>query len=494
MWTANKRIESTSLFLKIVEQHPANIPALIDASRALGELFNYQKARELLDTVEAVGARSSSANYLAGQTYRMLRQYQAAERCLLKAIELEPNHVNARLELAILLERSGRLAEASEHLEQRRQLLPNDGEANFLVARILRRNGYHDSAADVLNKLTDSTTHPLTRARCFSELCTLYDQQQQYNLAWQAMLAGNETIGKVISADVAKRRKRLANYQHLAKTITSDHLFRWKNRCQSDRKQQTALLTGVPRSGTTLMAKLIHGHPLIVSVDEHPAFARFGLPLLLGRQHPETLTLEFLDQLTSAKVGKVNHCCTEMMKASLEDQMSGQLLVDKNPSLLPILIPYHAVFANAPVIVALRDPRDILISCLFTYMPVNDFAVDMTTVDDAIDRISQDLENWLHLKTVLPESSWLEIRYEDLVDDCEYQRSRILSFFDLPDKQASPASPAENASEFLVHSPSYEQVAAPVHGTYVNRWKNYEQFLTRQQLSLLQSLAEKLAY
>ena len=490
LWSDNKRVESAILFLSIVEEHPANIPSLIDAGRALGELFNYKKARELLATVEEVGARSASANFLAGQSYRMLRQYRAAGNSLLKAIELDPNHADARLELAVLLERSGKLDQACSHLIKRKSLMPNDKESDFLYARIQRRIGNQDVAERILKKLTAGNTHPLTKARCYSELCSLYDQQQQYQRAWHSMLAGKETLKPFASTDLIKRRKRLENYQRLAESLTDEVLFKWRERSSISIPYRTTLLTGLPRSGTTLLAKLLDDHSEITSIDEHPAFARFGLPLLLATQNPETLSFRFLNDLPTTRINKVVRCCTEMMVASLENETTGQLLIDKNPSLLPILIPYFAAFSHSPLLLAVRDPRDTLISSLFTYMPINDFTVDMNQVDKAINRICKDYEIWLSIKKCLPKNSWLEVRYENLVSDYENERHAVMKFLDVtPDSRESAAN-----SDFVVHSPSYEQVAAPLYTSSVNRWKNYEPFMSPQQLGPLHLMAERLAY
>ena len=282
LWASNKRLEAANLFLQTVDENPSNVPSLIDASRALGELFNYAKAQELLETVVAVGARSSRANYLAGQSYRMLRRFKSAEVCFTKAIELDDRHVDARLELAIIFERSGRLEEATEQLRQRQKRLAEDSESCFLLARIQRRQGELETARKTLEKLTVGNVHPLTKIRCHCELSKLLEKEHQFQAAWQSMLAAKSLEQRLAPTNLEQRRKRIANYHRLSGLLTRGHLDRWQERANPLPKQRSALLTGLPRSGTTLLAKLLHGDTGKIAIDEHPAFARFCLPWFLG--------------------------------------------------------------------------------------------------------------------------------------------------------------------------------------------------------------------
>lgn len=491
LWAENKRLEAAKLFLEIVDDNPSNVPSLVDASRALGELFDYVKARELLKTATAVGARSANANFLAGQTYRMLRQYQLAVECFTKAIELDPaHHTDARLELAILLERKGRLDEAQEQLLQRQTLVADDHESAYLLARIHRRRGEWDSAKTMLKKLTQGKAHPLTKVRCYCELSTLHEQQQDYPSAWAAMLAAKSLSKRMAPTGLAQRKKRIENYQLLSRRLTQGHLDRWRDRIAPSPSHQTILLTGLPRSGTTLLAKLLHGAADTIAIDENQAFPRFCLPWLLGSVSPESLTLEHLDQVSAAKINQINQRCLAMMLNSLEQPAECRLVIDKNPSFLPILVPYLSVFARSRLLLAVRDPRDVLMSCLFTYMPANDFAIDMLSVENAVQRIKLDYSIWLNLKSALNEESWLETRYEKIAIGCDREIAMLRQFLGMSEDDFAAE---DNQQEFCINSPSYEYVNQPVYQTSIGRWKNYEQFLGSD-LKPLHELSEELSY
>ena len=278
------------------------------------------------------------------------------------------------------------------------------------------------------------------------------------------------------------------NYHQLASELDCSRLEHWQNRFGVPTEQRSALLTGLPRSGTTLLAALLHRHEQVFAIDEHQAFAQFCLPLMLGSYSPDSLTLQQIESVSVAKITETSKLCRSMMAASVDEKLTDQILINKNPSLLPILVPYLAIYPHSPVLTALRDPRDVLISCLFTYMPVNDFTVDMLSVSQAVERIQKDLGIWTELREKLPAELWLEVKYENLIANKEDELQRTFDFLGLPGDQIG-----DGDSTMQVNSPSYEQAQSPLFETSINRWKNYTEFLS-DDLEPLQKVASSFGY
>lgn len=71
---------------------------------------------------------------------------------------------------------------------------------------------------------------------------------------------------------------------------------------------------------------------------------------------------------------------------------------------------------------------------------------------------------------------FLEVRYEDLVDDLESVARRILNFLEVPwnDRVLEFQKHTQNK---LVHSPTYAEVRKPVSKRAVGRWRNYQKYL-----------------
>jgi hypothetical protein len=71
---------------------------------------------------------------------------------------------------------------------------------------------------------------------------------------------------------------------------------------------------------------------------------------------------------------------------------------------------------------------------------------------------------------------FIEVRYEELVEDLEFVAKRVLEFLGLP-WDARVLHFDEHARQKLVRSPTYADVAKPVFKGAVGRWRNYEKYL-----------------
>jgi hypothetical protein len=83
---------------------------------------------------------------------------------------------------------------------------------------------------------------------------------------------------------------------------------------------------------------------------------------------------------------------------------------------------------------------------------------------------------WLRLREMLDTESWQEVRYEDLVRDLPAVARRTLEFLKLPWEEAV-LNYREHLAGKTVHSPTYLDVAKPLHGKPIGRWKNYARWL-----------------
>ncbi len=492
LWSANKRVESARLFQSIVEKHPANIPALIDASRALGRLFDYARAMKYLDTVKEVGARSSRANFLAGQTYRLMKRIPQAIDCFNKSIELDPQNLEAHLELAILHERIGNLEQAKQHIQTRLHANRHDQEAIFLNSRLDRRLGENQQAKDQLFELTaNESVFWMTKTRCYFELAKIFDQEEDYLEAWQAAKQGNELTRQHDALERERRGKLLPGLLQLADQLKDEHLRRWADQAGNETPNRTVLLSGLPRSGTTLLGNLLGSNAGAINADEFSVFGQLSYPLLLQNTSPQNISVDFLDSTNANHIRLVGSSYVSSFKSIFPDWSDEQWLIDKNPSLLPLLIPYLRTIPSGKVLVAQRDPRDTIVSCFMTYMPVNDFTVDKVELERAVTRFELEWNYWHCVRDVVPDTQQLEVKYERLVENPENELARCGRFLGFePDSAINyPANvPAE-----AVHSPSYEEALQPVYDRAVGRWQNYLPAL-QPHLDRLDRLANKLGY
>ena len=120
------------------------------------------------------------------------------------------------------------------------------------------------------------------------------------------------------------------------------------------------------------------------------------------------------------------------------------------------------LFPETRLIVALRDPRDVVLSCYLRYLPLNSVSVRFLDVQRTAERYAFDMSAWLKFRELI-EMPWCEVRYEDTVADAEAQARKALATLGLAwDDQVLDYR--ERLSETKrVTSPSYEAVAQPIY-------------------------------
>jgi hypothetical protein len=150
--------------------------------------------------------------------------------------------------------------------------------------------------------------------------------------------------------------------------------------------------------------------------------------------------------------------------------------LDKNPAYnltIPLVLRF---FPETRLIVALRDPRDVVLSCYLRYLPLNAVSVNFLDVERTAHRYALDMTAWLKYRELI-EAPWCEIRYEDTVADAEKQARRALDTLSLPWDNQVLAYRQRLLETKRVTSPTYAAVAEPIYTRAMGRWKNYERLL-----------------
>jgi tetratricopeptide (TPR) repeat protein len=476
LWHANRFDEALALFDAAVKKYPQNLVALVDASRALGARFELSRAEAMLDRLVGLAGRNPQLLHLAGQSYRMIFRPEKAIDCFERALALSRRLPDAQLELAVLYERRHRLAEALSLIEDCLRAQPQYLEARLFKGRLLRRlNDAAGAQALFRNLATDPQAHPQLRAQAWTELAQQQDRQGDYAGAMETMLKCKELLrtneGQVLQESEALGR-HLAG---LAESLTPEHFQRWSQQGRGFAPENMAVLTSFPRSGTTLLEQVLDSHPGLVSSDEREAFGRDIFPALWRAPGTPLPTAAALDVVPPERLVAQRRRYLAYMAAALNQPIAGRVHLDKNPTLTLLLPGLLRLFPETKVLIALRDPRDVVISCFMQYLPLNPNSVCFLTLERTARRYALDMGVWLRLRPML-RAPWLEVRYEDCVRRLEGEARRALEFLGLPWDPAV-LQYRQRLQTKPVNSPTYEAVSRPLYTSAIGRWRHYQKYL-----------------
>ncbi len=479
-----------------------NDPAgILDIARQLCFLYDHGTALTFLEAlVRQAGAQPALLVRLALLMIRESRYPDAARFARAVLEQARPDResaADARLLLAECGERQGHFEEADQMVAETLKTHPASIPAHRLMAVIQRRQGRPDLALATLSDLLKKGGPPhWETCRAWFELGHLQDQLGNHAAAWRAWITAREHHAADTDWNVLRHQAGHVwdHVRDLHRSLSRDQPIRWGSGGQEELPgaARLAVLTGHPRSGTTLLEQALDAHSGIVSLEETTVFTSNVYRPLFQHGPAAGTPAERLDSMEPRERRHWQREYLGLTRLALGEDARGRLRVDKNPDLLQLLPAWTRIFPGAKIIVMLRDPRDLLVSMFSQALPPNHTSWSYRTPESTAAMISQRLGMWHHLRQALPAEGWHEIRYENLVSNFRDGVNGVLEFLGCPPED-STAQPEVHALQKVVRSPTYAAVQTPVHTRAVARWRNYEEMLAPH-LKTLRPALEGLGY
>lgn len=226
-------------------------------------------------------------------------------------------------------------------------------------------------------------------------------------------------------------------------------------------------VVGFPRSGTTLLEQMLDAHPQLVAMDERPFLQGLADRLeARGVAWPDGL-----GELDDAACDALRAEYWQAVRGVVQLQ-PGQRLVDKNPLNLLRLPLIRRLFPEAPVILALRHPCDVLLSCYMQAFRSPAFALLCASLPRLARGYADAMEFWLYHAALLQPRT-LELRYEDLVADPQAQVARLGQFLQLQQPERLLDFQRHARAKGFISTPSYAQVVEGINRKALDRWHAY---------------------
>jgi tetratricopeptide (TPR) repeat protein len=472
---------------------PTNHRIFLDLGLAHGIRYDYSAATACFEKAIALAPHMAEALIMAATHCRNFSRYDLARDYLERAAHRPDVEPDTLVKLAEIYERLRRLDKAGELVDRALELDPHCAMAVLVRVRLDRLSGRLDAAEQSLRPLLASNDQRTwsTRIRGWYELGAILDRRERFDEAMAAFVAAKNLIRPGAARFIASQRSVRTQIEHAIANVSQESLGRWLA-AGSDLgpERRIALLCGHPRSGTTLLEQVLDSHPQVVSSEETPIFFEHYL-MLRGQAPPNAPMLSVLDSASVAAVRSARDEYTRCTEALLGAPIGDRLLVDKNPSLTPLLPAFVRVFPESRLLVALRDPRDVCISFFMQPVPLNLTSASYLTLEGTVQEYALMMGLWTRLAPLL-RGRYIEVRYEDMVEDLEPVARRVTDFLGLSwDERVLRFD--EHARKKLVRSPTYADVTRPVFKTAIGRWRNYEKFLAPH-LAVLEPFVKAFGY
>jgi len=223
---------------------------------------------------------------------------------------------------------------------------------------------------------------------------------------------------------------------------------------------------GFPRSGTTLLERILGGHPKLVPTDESNLLGH-----VVGAVD-RRFQRRAAHLLTDAEVLVLRGVFERQARKHGADPDLGLRAIDKLPLNFVHIALVRRVFPDAPVLFVVRDPRDCVWSSFVQAFSPNAAMVRTTSLSGTAELYQRTLQVWLRAKESLPGLRPSEIRYDDVVADVEAGARQLCEAAGVPWDPAVLAYRSGLSGQF-VRTPSAAAVARPVSSSRVGRWERF---------------------
>jgi len=476
-WELQDYQRSIGLIEQATHKEPHNPILLLDLARAYGRRYDYPAAERFIEKAVKISQARAQTLGAAGKVCLEFDNPDLAIKYFDRANQKKGVSIDSLINLADIYLRDKRIDEAAELIERAAQIDRKDPRVLFESGVVKRLRGMSQEVEPIFrNLLTHPAVGTSVRVRTLYELAAILDGEGRYDEAMSALLEAKALLRVHAAPHATILQHMQSRAKEMEQTITTAVMERWRaDAAKLQPLRRIALLCGHPRSGTTLLEQVLDAHTDVTTAEETKMMHDDAyLPLL--RDFPEgTSILQALDSVPPSLIchARENYFrCTELF---LRRKIGSRLLVDKNPALNLMIPMVVRVFPETKFLVALRDPRDVVVSCFMQALPLTPISSSYLSLEGTVNQYANVMGFWLEM---LPRmgNQWMYVRYEKMVDDLPAVARSVLGYLGVGFED-NVLKFYEHARTKRVNSPSHADVRKPLYRTAVGRWRNYQKFL-----------------
>ena len=452
-----------------------------------GAIAHYEKAIQLNPSLlTAHLSRAKACIYMYA--------FDAAADSLGQALRLDPNNVGAYYDLAGVRIGQGLFEKALHDIRRVLQLKPDYVEATTVEAYILEHIGDYEAAVasltPVLGRYQDYPEVALVyaslahftkdydgalarlesllanddlsekhRAQIHFNLGRLFDMHGDYAQAFAHYRTGNQLTSAKF--DVRAWQDRIGN---LIDMFSHEAMMRAPR--ADNRSEIPIFIIGMPRSGTTLVERILSMYPEVAAAGELMDISLLADQLqdLLERTSP----VKDITRLSREQCDSLAQRYLDLLGGRYPNALR---VMDKMPQNFLHLGWIALLFPGARVIHCVRDPLDTCLSCYFQmFAGDHPYAYDLANLSAYYRQYQRLMRHWYKVLDI----PIFELCYEDLVRDPNAVGQAMVEFCGLKwNKRCLDF----HKSGSTVATASFQQVRQPIYSSSLGRWRHYAEYL-----------------
>lgn len=352
----------------------------------------------------------------------------------------------------------GLFEKAENAFEQAILLNPLHHQSHFALADLTKAN-VNKNHISRLESISKQVSSPDAQLHIGHALAKEYQDMGDFNSAYFALQQGK--VGKHNQSPFDNKSSH-ALFEHIKK-LSEDNQHAGNT---GNPTQEPIFVLGMPRSGTTLVERILSSHSDVQSAGE---LQDFGLCVkkLSQTTSPHVLDIETLSQAYQLDFEKLG---SDYLQSTRVVTGNSKHFIDKLPFNFYYIDLITKALPNAKIICLLRDPLDTCIGNYRQLFTINNpyYSYSLNLLDTAkfYSRFYNLVEHFQSLH-----SNIKLVKYEELVENPEQQIKSLIKFCDL---EWQPACIDFHLNDAPVSTASKVQVRQPLNNKAIGRWRAFK--------------------
>ncbi len=457
---------------RVVAMPAAPAQARLKLGGALNEAKDYAEAVEILRRVLQTDGETIYGLTTLAEAQMALGRADDALATVNRALTLSPDHVVATGRKAMILQTLGRFDEARPLFQKVMDADPKNG-AYFRSYMNSTKSAPGDPVVErMIGLIEQPGLNPRSEMNFGFAIAKGLEDQKDHTRAFTYLRRANDIVSRLSPYDHAARLAEVARLQDAFRGHD------WAGHRVADTSDAAPIfVTGMPRSGTTLIEQIISSHSRVTGGDEMDFLPKLATGCLFN--DPLSAKARQIAAIPDAEIAALGHAYQAQVAARFP---GADVVSDKSITSYMYLGLVKLALPNARFIIVRRDPRDTLLSIYKNRFPegAHLYAYDLRALAHHYATFVDMIEFW---RAEIP--AWFtEVQYENLVANAEDESRRLIAACGLEWEEACLNF---HTNERQVRTLSVYQVRQPISGGSVKAWQRYEKELA----PMIEVLAER---
>ncbi len=488
--------KAKSSYEQAIQINPNYLEAHSNLGTVLKELGEYQKAKSSYEQAIQINPNYAGAHYNLGNLLQQLGKYKEAISSFEKVIQIQPGFAMAYNNLGDVLQKLGKYKEAINSFEKAIQIQPGFAMAYNNLGILFQELGENQKAINFYQMAVKYEPENLTHLYNLSELDEKFLHSNLKKNIYEIIEKNdstkkNITYGNFLLSRYELKAKKYKNeFDHLLKG--HKYYFEWgrkkfeknieyllnvlpkrkslinlnkhnKNIKMNNDMIKPIFIIGVPRSGSTLIEKIIASGSQHITIGEETGIISTVVKNLIN--HKKSLNLDIENFQTKI---------VETYKRSgLVQEKSNYMFTDKSLENFFYIDIIKEIFPQAKIINCRRNVLSSIMSTLKNNLIFLSWTHNLEHIFKYYDIYHQIIKNF---KKTFPNFIY-DLQYEAFVSDPENEAKKLMKFCGLP--WDVKCLEFYKRKDLISKTQSNVQIRKAIYKDSINKYLPYKQFLSK---------------